>query len=194
MQNVNHRIRNSLQTVAGLLEMELAQQEGLAAEALQKTIDRIRCIGAVHGGHSSRDPQQVEMKESIRRIAEIVRSSSGRSPEEIAIEISGARVDLDPQRATALSLAVNELMNNAVHHAFDAKSKGKISVSLSQSDCDILLSISDTGRGLPTDFDLERDARVGLNIARAVATQDMGGTFRIFNGPCGTIAQIRFSR
>jgi two-component sensor histidine kinase len=194
IQEANHRIRNSLQTIAGLLEMELTEQGRSSEEALRKSIERIECVGAVHGLLSRENPEQVDMKESSRRIGEIARRYAGRSAEEITLHISGARVMLSSAKAASLSMAIIELLDNALHHGLRAPARGRVMVSLSQSDREVMVTVSDDGAGLPADFDLSRQARLGLRIVTGVVTQDLGGEFQLDSKCIGTTAQIRFPR
>lgn len=192
VREANHRIRNSLQTIAGLLEVELTAPQRPPAEALRKSITRIYCIAAVHGALSQREIQQVEMKDSIQRIGEIARRSAGRSADDIVLQVTGARLVLPSQKATSLSLAVNELLDNALQHGLAPLPTGKVTVSISQSDRTAVVTISDNGVGLPEGFQLARDARVGLKIAAGVAGQDLGGQLTVSANGTGTRAQIRF--
>lgn len=193
IHEANHRIRNSLQTVAGLLEMEAADKEHSPEEALRKSIDRIHCIGAVHGLLSRKDLQQVEMKEVARRITAVAAQSARRGGE-ISLVFSGARVMLESQRATALSLALHELVDNALRHGLASRQQGKIIISFTQSDREIMVMVGDDGLGLPEDFDLKEHSRVGLRIVSGLVNQDLGGEFRLCSKNGGATAQIRFPR
>jgi two-component sensor histidine kinase/putative methionine-R-sulfoxide reductase with GAF domain len=189
----NHRIRNSLQTIAGLLEVEMSTPGGHSPEeAMRKSIMRIHCVAAVHGILSQREMQQVEMKESVQRIAEIVRRFARRSSEEIALRISGARVVLSSKRAASLSLAIVELLDNALQHGLINREKGDITVSLAQSDRMVVITIADNGIGLAPGFDLAKDAKIGLMIATGIASSDLGGQLTLQQTQTGTRAQIRF--
>ena len=192
IHEVNHRIRNNLQAVAGLLEMELIRNEHISREALRKSIDRIHCIGAVHGLLSRENIQQVEMKESARRIGEIACQSAGRSREEVALVVTGARVMLDSQKATALTLAIHELLDNSLRHGLSTRRPGRIVISFTQSDREVMVTVSDDGVGLPADFSLESDEHSGLKIVSGLAAQDLEGEFQLFSKNGGTTARIRF--
>jgi two-component sensor histidine kinase len=134
------------------------------------------------------------MKESSRRIGEIARRYAGRSAEEITLHISGARVMLSSAKAASLSMAIIELLDNALHHGLRAPARGRVMVSLSQSDRQVMVTVSDDGAGLPADFDLSRQARLGLRIVTGVVAQDLGGEFQMVSKGIGTTAQIRFPR
>lgn len=193
IHEANHRIRNSLQVVAGLLEMEAAHDYHSREEALRKSIDRIHCIGAVHGLLSRRDLQQVEMKESARRIAKIVSQSVGKS-DGVDVAVSGARVMLESQKATSLSLVIHELVDNALRHGIGSRQQGKAQISFTRSGRELMVMISDDGVGLAKDFDLNRHSGMGLKTVVGLVTQDLGGEFRLFSKNEGAIAQIRLPR
>jgi two-component sensor histidine kinase len=193
IHEANHRIRNSLQAVAGLLEMEASCEDHSPREALRKSIDRIHCIGAVHGLLSRKNLQQVEMKESARRIAKIV-GQSLELPADSLVTISGARVMLESREATALSLALNELLDNALRHGLGSGRQGKVHVSFTQLNREIMVTVNDDGAGLPEGFDVARDAGMGLKTAAGLVAQDLNGELRLFSKNGGATAQIRFPR
>jgi two-component sensor histidine kinase len=191
-REVNRQVRNSLQTIVALLEMTSAEPELSTGEALQRSLQRIQCIHLIHSLLSAKTPNKMEIRESTRQIAEMAQAAFGRSTEEINISVSGARVFLSPQKATAFSLAINELVYNALNHGLRQRPCGKIHINFSQTGNDLLVELSDNGCGLPENFALEKDARIGLKIVSAFVEQRLAGSFHLFRRASGTVAQMRF--
>jgi two-component sensor histidine kinase len=191
-REVNRQVRGNLQTIVALLEMSSAYPGVSTAEALRRTLQRIQCIHLIHSLFSSPTLKAMEVRQSTRQIAEMAQLSCGKSREEIAVRISGTRVLLSPQKATAFSLAINELINNALAHGFKETLLGQIQIDFSQSGGNFLIEVSDNGCGLPGTFDLERDSRIGLKIVSTFVQQRLGGDFRLFRRSGSTVAQLRF--
>jgi two-component sensor histidine kinase len=194
-REVNRQVRSSLQTIVSLLEITSAASNLSGEAALRRALQRIQCIHLIHSLISARQPNQMEIREGTRQIAEMAQSDLGRSSEEINIGVAGARTFLSPQKATAFSLAVNELIHNALKHGLRERPCGKINISFSQSGGQLLVEISDNGCGLPESFELAKDAGLGLRLAADFVQQKLAGDFRLFRRPAGssgTIAQIRF--
>ncbi|HXV43015.1 MAG TPA: ATP-binding protein, partial [Anaerolineae bacterium] len=110
----------------------------------------------------------------------------------IAVTVTGDNIELPSQRATSLALVANELLQNALEHGMAGRSQGKIIIKLMSKKGQLRLTVSDDGRGLPADFNMETDLGLGLEIVRTSVIEDMQGTFHL--GPAangsGTLAQI----
>jgi len=90
-------------------------------------------------------------------------------------------------------LIVNELVNNAMRHAFKRGDTGKVIVLLKKRNEQILLQVKDDGMGLPKGFSLEKDASIGLEVSRTLAERDLNGLFSL-SGNGGTTAEVRFPK
>ncbi|HEX9017169.1 MAG TPA: ATP-binding protein, partial [Chloroflexota bacterium] len=90
------------------------------------------------------------------------------------------------------AVVMTELVNNALEHAFGAGG-GTLLVTVEESAGEVRVAVRDDGRGLPEGFDLVKNARLGLQIARTLVTKDLNGTLELqANG--GTIATVRFAK
>jgi two-component sensor histidine kinase len=101
-------------------------------------------------------------------------------------------VVLPSRQATSAALAINELVDNALRHGFPDGAEGTVTVSLQQQGGQVLVQVRDDGAGLPSDFDLKRDGRLGLDLVDGLVTHDLGGTLSL-DGDHGTIARLTFS-
>jgi two-component sensor histidine kinase len=109
-------------------------------------------------------------------------------------QVSGARVRLPSRQATSLASVLNELVYNAVVHAFTGREHGNIAISMQEATGgEILVQVSDDGVGLPRDFNLQHHAHLGLRIVEGLVSQDLGGEFTI-TGNGGTIARVAFRK
>ena len=118
------------------------------------------------------------MPEYIYELVEYLRESYS-IRENVAFSLQIENIELNHASAITLGLILNEGITNAIKYAFAKTDDGKISISLTHiSDSQILLSIADNGRGLPTGFDSKIGASMGMELLQGL-TDDLGGSFSI---------------
>ncbi len=194
VQEMHHRVKNNLQTIAMLLRLQMGAKKNLSPQnVLKETINRVLSIATVHEMLSEEGADKVGALDLIRRVSHTVAGNMIDPETNIQIEVGGDNVDLVSQRATSLALIANELLQNSLEHGLAGRSQGRIAIKLIHHHYGQLrLRVQDDGHGLPPDFDPESDLGLGLNIVRTTVTEDMRGKFFIGpdkNGP-GTFVQI----
>jgi two-component sensor histidine kinase/putative methionine-R-sulfoxide reductase with GAF domain len=177
-QEIHHRVKNNLQTVASLLRLQ-ARADGVDPDkALGDSVNRILAIAAVHEVLTEHREDVVDLRELVDRLRAMLVQGlvSGKQ-----VEAELADVELAGQRATALALVFSELLGNALEHG-----GSRIAVRLRPDGDDVVLSIVDDGDGM-------QDARdgTGLSIVRALVRDELGGTLALVDGP-GLRAEVRF--
>src|SRR6185436_350099 len=128
VREMHHRIKNNLQTVAMLLRMQAGEARGnaaissdgttTAADVLHISVTRILSIAAVHEVLAQEGFRLVNVKDVMERIAATVSQNMLRPDLQAEIIVEGEPVVLPSRPATALALVVNELLQNALEHAF----------------------------------------------------------------------------
>ena len=177
-QEIHHRVKNNLQTVASLLRLQ-SRAEGVdPREALEHSVNRILAIAAVHEVLTEQRDEDVELADLLDRLrAMLVQGlAAGRD-----VSANLEPVSLAGQRATALALVFSELLQNALEHG-----AGNVRIELAQRDGDIALAISDEGPGPG-----EPGAGTGLSIVRALVSDELRGTFDL-RSDGGTRAEVVF--
>jgi two-component sensor histidine kinase/putative methionine-R-sulfoxide reductase with GAF domain len=166
-QEIHHRVKNNLQTVASLLRMQARADHVDPRRALDDSVNRILAIAAVHEVLMERREEEVELAELLDRLrAMLVQGlASGK-----AVEASLEPVQLAGGRATALALVFSELFQNALEHGGTA-----VVVELARRDGDVVLAIADDGGGIAG----EPDTGTGLSIVRALVRDELGGTLTL---------------
>jgi two-component system, sensor histidine kinase PdtaS len=174
-QEIHHRVKNNLQTVASLLRLQ-SREEGVdPREALEHSVNRILAIAAVHEVLTEQRDEDVELAELIDRLrAMLVQGLAGGREVDAALE----PVSLGGNRATALALVFSELLQNALEHG-----AGAVRIELARRDGDIVLAIADEGSGAD-----DPAAGTGLSIVRALVRDELHGTFDLR----GTRAEVVF--
>ena len=166
-QEIHHRVKNNLQTVASLLRLQARAGDVDARKALDDSVNRILAIAAVHEVLTERRDEDVELDELLDRLRAMLVQGLGASK---AVESSLEPVALAGSRATALALVFSELLQNALEHGGDS-----VRVELARRDGDVVLAIADDGSGV----DGEPVSGTGLSIVRALVRDELGGTLAL---------------
>ncbi|MGC8626200.1 MAG: sensor histidine kinase [Acidimicrobiales bacterium] len=203
LREVHHRVKNNLQTISSLLRLQSRRlPAGDARHALEEADRRVRSIALVHEVLSRDTADVVDFNEilpSLVRMAEDL--SSPNAP--VAVSWTGEAGELRAQVATPLALVLNELVQNAVEHAFalqvaqgaDRKNAehgpeaGKVEISFDRRDGELTVNVRDSGSGLPEGFCLEETTSLGLSIVRSLVTSQLGGKIEMHND-CGTVVKL----
>ena len=190
-KEMHHRIKNNLQSVAMLMQMQMAEAERLDIRQLLETnINRIRSIASVHEVLSERGFHLVDLKDVLTRVAQAVAGMSLLPSSNINIELQGEQILLPSRTATNLALVVNELVQNGLTHAFAGKSSGQLLISLGSSPTEYILLVQDNGVGMPA----IPKYGLGLEIAQTLVVEDLQGVFKINPRSPGTEFSIRIPR
>jgi two-component sensor histidine kinase len=178
-QEIHHRVKNNLQTVASLLRLQ-GQADGVDPQkALGDSVNRILAIAAVHEVLTEQRDDDVDLGELLERLrAMLVQGLAGGK----RVEASIARVSLAGSRATALALVFSELLQNALEHGGQT-----VRVELAQRNGDVVLAIADDGSGIAND----PAQGTGLSIVRALVRDELRGTLSLENAG-GLRAEVVF--
>ena len=186
VREMHHRIKNNLQNVAMLLRLQMSGDRQIPArEVLHDSVNRILSIAAVHEVLSQRGFRLVDVRDVLERVSHAVAQNMRRPDLAIQVSVSGDDVALPSQAATSLALAVNELIQNALEHAFTGRTQGRLDVALRRSPGTLMVEVRDDGVGLGDD----PARRLGLEIVDALVNDDLRGAWSL-GGREGTTARI----
>jgi two-component sensor histidine kinase len=192
VREMHHRIKNNLQTVAMLLRMQETRDGNRStAEAMRSSSARILSIASVHEVLSRRGFRLVDVKQVAERIVRLTSQNIPRPDLEASIAVEGEPILLPSRPATSLALVVNELLQNAVEHAFPGRSEGKVRILFGRTPEGTIVEVTDDGVGFPEG---ESAPRLGLEIVRSLVRDDLCGTMDIRSGPSGTQVILRIPR
>jgi len=173
LQEVHHRVKNNLQVISSLINMQVRRLgPGASRDALVECQTRVLAIALIHEQlYGEKNYAQVRFAQYVRSLAASVVRAVGAS-EGVALDLAVDDVALGVDRAIPCGLVINELITNALKHAFPAGRRGTIRLALARHDERRLrLTVSDDGVGLPAGFDLRRTASMGMQLVRTLATQ-----------------------
>lgn len=194
LDEVNHRVKNSLQQIASVVRLQAraVQHEG-AREALDRTLDRIIAVGRVHE-QLYRSGDQVGAFDGgayAESLARDLVASLGR--DDIELETRVERAMLDLRQAVPLALILNELVTNALKYGCPTDRPCRIRVGLEREGDDYRLSVADEGEGLCEGFSLRGNKGLGMRAVEALAKQ-LGGRFVVEQPKRGAAFAVVFPR
>ena len=194
IQEIHHRVKNNLQTIASMLRLQARRTDSMEVrQMLLDSVSRILSVATVHEFLSEHESRVINIKDVSRRILDQLREGVVDEEQGIRFELRGPNVYLATQQATACALIINELLQNALEHGFAPSQGGEILVELQDGADMVTLRIGNTGKGLPTDFDLERDSHLGLTIVQTLVKDDLKGRFELTDGD-GAQAIVTFPK
>ncbi len=177
-QEIHHRVKNNLQTVASLLRLQ-ARADGVdPAKALGDSVNRILAIAAVHEELTEHRDDVVDLRELVDKLRAMLLQGLAAGKQ---VTASLEDVTLAGQRATALALVFTELLGNALEHGGD-----RVSITMRRDEDDVVLAIADDGGGMRGASD-----GTGLSIVRALVRDELRGTLELAGGG-GLHAEVRF--
>ncbi len=176
LQESHHRIKNNLQSISSLISLQkdfIDKNPNKSIDnILNNIISRIKSIAAVHD-LLSKD----ELGRSIINLKDIIQVILKFYNIDSRIEMNLALDDIliPYNKATAIALIINELVNNCFEHAFPETLSGTINIYCKQFEKEIFLLIEDNGVGLPEDFDLSKLQSLGLAIVYSMILNEFKG-------------------
>jgi two-component system, sensor histidine kinase PdtaS len=177
-QEIHHRVKNNLQTVASLLRLQAHSADTDPRKALEDSVNRILAIAAVHEVLTEQREEVVELRELIDRLRAMLVQGLA-AGKEVRAELED--VSLAGNRATALALVFSELLQNALEHGGEA-----VQIELARRNGEVVLAIADDGTGIDSEA-----SGTGLSIVRALVRDELQGNLELRNDG-GTRAEVVF--
>lgn len=177
MQEMHHRVKNSLQQIVSLLRLQLAEgQHRSVPEVINDSLGRILAIANVHDLLSREDLDRIGIRALAETLAQYHQQSMLLPGKTIQIDVKGENFPLSVTQATQVALVMNELLQNAVEHGFQTHDEGEIHVFVGSDKDDVILRVANSGDRLPSDFDISVDSHLGLKIVKNLC-KAIGGRF-----------------
>ena len=184
LQEIHHRVKNNLQVISSLLNLPSeSSKDPETLQMLKESQDRVRSMALIHEKlYQSQDLEKVEFGSYVRDLTNHLMHSYGTESAGIRLTATADDISLSIDKAVPCGLIINELVSNALKHAFPDGRDGEIIVALQLgADQHLTLSVADDGVGLPSDASLDRPETLGLQLIR-VLTDQMDGAVRIRSG------------
>jgi two-component sensor histidine kinase len=189
MQEVQHRVANSLQIIASVLMQSARRVQSEEARGhLQDAHHRVMSIAAVQRQLSTSNGGRVSMKAYLTLLCESLGASMIADKDSLSIEVHVDDSSVAADVSVSLGLIVTELVINALKHAFRGQPKGRIAVSYASEGQDWTLTVGDDGIGMPLGRAAPKPG-LGTGIVEAL-TKNLRGALEISNADPGTLVTI----
>jgi DNA-binding response OmpR family regulator len=192
LKELDHRVRNNLAVIAGLLSMERNRRPARpAAEALASLEQRLRSFVLVHEALRRQNYRGVPAREIAEKLTQRLRNAW--DPEHrVEVKLIGDVGPLNERRGFALALALNELITNAFRHGFPDQRQGTLDISFAQSSDEVRLEIVDNGVGIASTKVPDKVIGSGRSIVDALVKDELDGDVDFSSTEKGTAVTITF--
>jgi len=198
LKEIHHRVKNNLQIVGSLLGLQAKHiKDKQALEMFEESRNRVRSMALVHENlYRSKDFANINFAKYIKNLTDqLVKTyiiDSGKIELDVKVEDVCTGID----QAIPCGLVINELVSNALKHAFppSLKRKGKIEIAVHSMEADeIELTVKDNGVGIPKELDIRKTESLGLKLVTILAEDQLDGKVTLDRSG-GTKFTIRFKQ
>lgn len=193
LKEVHHRVKNNLQIISSLLNLQAAQiKDAAILNIFTETKNRVRSMALLHETlYRTENLARIDFPRYVDNLCAYLFRSYGVDTQRISLQTAIAAVTLDLDRAIPCGLIINELISNAVKYAFPEQRCGHVRVELQQlANQSYQLQVCDNGIGLPPDLNLAQTESLGLSLVSDL-TRQLNGEIQV-DCTAGTAFTIRF--
>jgi two-component sensor histidine kinase len=191
LRELDHRVRNNLSVILGLLSMERNRRPPRPApEALSSLENRLRSFLLVHEALRRQNYRGVPIREIAEKLAQRLRNAWD-VERRIRIDIEGSSITLDERQGFALALALNEMLTNAFRHAFPDGREGSIRITFFEHEGEFRLEVRDDGIGSGA-VAQSNIVGSGRSIVQALVRDELAGRVDFEPTPEGTSVTVAF--
>jgi PAS domain S-box-containing protein len=191
LKEVHHRVKNNLQVISSLLSLQGEQiTDPAALTSFRDSQNRVRSMALVHEKlYRSESLASIDFSEYVEDLMVSLKHSYMISDVEVSVQTDDLRLGVDT--AIPCGLIINELVSNALKHAFKGRERGTVNVRINRNrHGETTVHVQDDGNGLPPDFDCRQSSSLGMQLV-TMLTEQIGGTLSVHvNG--GTAFDITF--
>jgi two-component sensor histidine kinase len=182
LREVHHRVDNNLQIISSLLDMSsMRTPHPQALEYLTSARARIHTMALIHSQlYRSQYVDQIPMGDYVRELVSYLSQVYASEVRRITLVVAPSDVVLSVTQAIPCALVLNELISNALRHAFGEGQPGTIMISLRKGDEDrVVVRVEDNGKGLPENMDLHRTGSLGFKLVTHLIEEQLQGSLHV---------------
>jgi two-component system, sensor histidine kinase PdtaS len=194
MKEIHHRVKNNLQVVSSLLDLQSHTiSDTQASAAVKEGKNRVQSMALIHQNlYSEGNIKGIMVKEYIGNLVQSLSDSYNISNDKVKININIDDLNLDVDTMIPLGLVLNELVSNSFKYAFKENHPGILNIQLNERNEKLHLKVSDNGTGFPADVDIKSAKSFGLKMIRAFA-QKLKATLDIYNNN-GAVVEMQITK
>jgi two-component sensor histidine kinase len=194
MMELHHRVKNNLMVIQGLLKLQAVKvRDDEARELFDESESRIRAMSMIHEAlYGTEDFRSIDASQYIRKLTEKLFDSYRIGPSRVSLNIDVPSAVIDIDTMIPCGLIVNEIVSNALKHAFPDNMEGELFIGLYKTtDDEYTLIVRDNGMGMPADLDIYKTVSLGMQIVTGLVKQ-INGRLEV-NREGGTEFKITFT-
>jgi PAS domain S-box-containing protein len=193
LQEIHHRVKNNLQIVSSLLLLQAAHSKNEDTIAALETMRlRIHSMALLHETlYLNANLSNISFPDYLERLVQHLMNSIGPAVSRVSIDLDIPQVEFDMDMTVTLGLLINEIITNAVKHAFPQDRHGRIHIALTSHRNHFVLSVEDDGVGFAEGLDPDSLSSLGLKLIQMMTAKLQADFTR--SGP-GTRYEFRFAR
>jgi two-component sensor histidine kinase len=194
MKEIHHRVKNNLQVVSSLLDLQSHTiTDSQASAAVKEGKNRVQSMALIHQNlYSEGNIKGIMVKEYISNLVQSLSDSYNISNDKVKVNINIDDLNLDVDTMIPLGLVLNELVSNSFKYAFKQTTGGILNIMLEEKNEKLHLMVSDNGSGFPADVDVKSAKSFGLKMIKAFA-QKLKATLDIYNNN-GAVVEMQISK
>lgn len=191
IREIHHRVKNSLNTIAGMLRMQARRaKDPDTKEALKISVNRILGISQIHDILANQSGDQVDWNVLLDKVCRLSIDSLGACPVELVRINDRESIFIDSEKAVPLAIAASELIHNAIAHGFKGMERGILIVGARVENNMLHTCVKNNGRLLGNNFST-KVFDLGLQIVRTLVEIELNGSFTLKNEGNMVEAHIR---
>lgn len=194
MKEIHHRVKNNLQVVSSLLDLQSHTiTDSQASAAVKEGKNRVQSMALIHQNlYSEGNIKGIMVKEYISNLVQSLSDSYNITNDKVKVNINIDDLNLDVDTMIPLGLVLNELVSNSFKYAFKETTNGVLNIMLEEKNEKLHLKVSDNGTGFPADMDVKSTKSFGLKMIRAFA-QKLKASLDIYNNN-GAVVEMQISK
>ncbi len=184
LREIHHRVKNNMQVIVSLLRMHSRQVDDgdtRLGQVFDDCRDRVNAMSLIHEAlYQSEDLARIDFEDYLKKLCRNLSRAYNASNQGIVVTVERCNVALGMDQGVAVGMVISELVANAFKHAFSPGNGGIVSVSLSGiAGEEVELIVADNGKGLPPEIDIHELSSLGLRLAVAAITRELGGSVEV---------------
>jgi two-component sensor histidine kinase len=189
MTETHHRIKNSLQVIAAIIDLQVMQDlPAIPVEQVQKLGINVRTLALVHNFLTEQSKQDnlashANAGEVLESLLQLLQQTSPDRP----LTVTSADITLGSHQLSSLALITSELVSNAIKYG-----TGAIHIELSTSEGEVTVVVQNEGGGFPSGFDPAVEGTTGLGLVQTLSEWDLRGRIGYGNTPAGACVTLSF--
>jgi len=194
LREIHHRVKNNMQIIISLLKLQSGTvKDKQVIDALVNSQMRVQAMASVHETlYSTESLAAIDFKTYASKLAGTIFQTYGTSSSRVELKIEAEDIVFEIEKATPVGLIINELVSNALKHAFPDNRSGEITIRLNKiKEDEIELVVGDNGIGLPEAFDFRNSDTLGFKLVKIIAETQLDGNIEL-DRKGGSHFNIRF--